>query len=154
MRKVASLKLALGGHGLLPFSHTPPAHLSNPPINQFNFALTYHHASFFASWSSTWCRVRAWVPPLREEAFPSVSITTHNSPHLPPFNAQVLNAWLAINLNLASARLQFHPHRSYLPSHYTTPSFFHPLLGGENMPSPELPNPPSLTHRQQRQSLL
>ena len=33
----------------------------------------------------------------------------------------------------------------YLPSHYITPSFFHPLLDGENMPSPELPNPFQLT---------
>ena len=28
----------------------------------------------------------------------------------------------------------------YLPSHYITPFFFHPLLDGEKMPSPELPN--------------
>ena len=38
-----------GGHGLHPFSHNPPAHLSNPPINQSDSALTYHHDSFFAS---------------------------------------------------------------------------------------------------------
>ena len=51
VRKVAALPLALGGARLLPFGHTPPAPLSNPPINQSDSALTYHHASFFASWS-------------------------------------------------------------------------------------------------------
>ena len=82
------------------------------------------------------------MPPLREDTFPSVTNTTPNSPPLPPFKAQVLNAWMAINV--ASARLQSHPHRSHLPSHYTSPSFFNPLLDGENMPSPKLPNPPHL----------
>ena len=118
-------------------------HHSNPPINQFDLGLTYHHASFFASWSSTWSLIRAWAPPLREENFPSATNITPNSPPLPPFKAQVLNTWLLINA--ASARLQHHPHRSYLPSHYTTPSFFHQLLDGENMPPPGLPNPPQLT---------
>ena len=113
--KVAALPLALGGARLLPFGHTPPAHLSNPPINQSDSALTYHHASFFPSWSSTWSRVRAWVPPLREKTFPCVSSTTHNSPPLPPFKAQVVDLCLATNL--ASARLQSHPHRACLPSH-------------------------------------
>ena len=146
VRKVAALPLALGGARLLPFGHTPPAPLSNPPINQSDSALTYHHASFFASWSSTWSRVRAWVPPLREETFPSVSITTHNSPPLPPFKAQVLDSCLAINLAFGSARLQSHPQRACLPSHYIIPPFFHPLLDGENMPFiPDLTNPPQLT---------
>ena len=142
MRKLASLPLALGGHGLLPFSHKPPHH-SDPPTNQSNLTLTYHHASFYASWSCTWSRIRAWVPPLRDETFPSVTITTPNSPPLPPFQAQVIDSWLAINL--ASARLQSHPHRACLPSHYTIPSFFHPLLDGENMPSPDATNPPQST---------
>ena len=111
VRKLASLPLALGGHGLLPFSHKPPHH-SDPPTNQSNLTLTYHHASFYASWSCTWSRIRAWVPPLRDETFPSVTITTPNSPPLPPFQAQVIDSWLAINL--ASARLQSHPHLSLI----------------------------------------
>ena len=129
MRRVASLPLALGGHGLVPFNLTPSTHHSNPPINQSELALTYHHASFFASWSSTWSSIRAWVPPLRGESFPSATNLSPNSPPLPPFKAQVLNTWWLINA--ASARPQHHPYRSYLPSHYTAPSFFHPLLDGE-----------------------
>ena len=74
---------------------------------------------------------------------------SYNSPlalqklYIPPFKAQVLDSWLAINL--ASARLQSHPHRACLSSRYTIPSFFHPLLDGENMPSPDLTNPPQST---------
>ena len=143
MRRVASLPLALGGHGLVPFNLTPSTHHSNPPINQSELALTYHHASFFASWSSTWSSIRAWVPPLRGESFPSATNLSPNSPPLPPFKAQVLNTWWLINA--ASARQQHHPYRSYLPSHYTAPSFFHPLLDGENLPSPDATNPPQST---------
>ena len=57
-------------------------------------------------------------------------------------------------INAASAsKLQHHPHRAVLPSHFKTPSFFHPLLDGENGPSPESPipfeatsNSPSMSH--------
>ena len=83
VRKLASLPLALGGHGILPFSHEPPPHHDSPPTNQHQAnrnltSLTYHHASFYASWSCTWSRIRAWVPPLRDESFPPV--TRHHSP--------------------------------------------------------------------------
>ena len=54
-----------------------------------------------------------------------------------------ITSWLAINL--ASARLQSHPHRACLSSRYTIPSFFHPLLDGENLPSPDATNPPQST---------
>ena len=67
VRKVASLPLASGGHGILSsFSHTRPTQPSNPPINQSESPLTHHHASFSLSWASTWSIIRAWMPPLRE----------------------------------------------------------------------------------------
>ena len=119
VRKLASLPLALGGHGFLPFSHERPLPHSDSPTNQADPTLTYHHASFYASWACTWSRIRAWVPPLRDESFPPVTNVTPNSPPLPPFQAQVIDTWLAINL--ASARLQSHPHRARLPSHYSIP---------------------------------
>ena len=78
-------------------------------------------------------------PPLREESFPSATDLAPNSPPLPPYKAQVLRTWLLINA--ASAKLQHHPHRAVLPSHFKFPSFFHPLLDGENGPSPESPIP-------------
>ena len=87
----------------------------------------------------TWSLIRAWVPPLRGESFPSATDLAPNSPPLPPYKAQVLRTWLLINA--ASAKLQHHPHRAVLPSHYKIPSFFHPLLDGENGPSPESPIP-------------
>ena len=111
MRRVASLPLALGGHGLVPFNLTPSTHHSKLPINQSELALTYHHASFFASWSSTWSSIRAWVPPLRGESFPSATNLSPNSPPLPPFKAQVLNTWWLINA--ASARQQHHPYTDH-----------------------------------------
>jgi len=142
VRKVCSLPLALGGHGLLPFNlnPSPPQH-SNPPINhsQSDLALTYHHSAFFSSWSATWSLIRAWVPPLRGESFPSASDLAPNAPPLPPYKRQVLRTWLLINA--ASAKLQHHPHRSVLPSHFKLPSFFRPLLDGENGPSSESPIP-------------
>jgi len=147
VRKVCSLPLALGGHGLIPFNlnPSPPQH-SNPPINhsQADLALTYHHSAFFSSWSATWSLIRAWVPPLRGESFPSASDLVCNSPPLPPYKRQVLHTWLLINT--ASAKLQHHPHRSVLPSptHFKLPSFFHPLLDG-NGPSPESPIPFQIT---------
>ena len=120
VRKLASLPLALGGHGFLPFSHERPLPHSDSPTNQTaDHTLTYHHASFYASWACTWSRIRAWVPPLRDESFPPVTNVTPYSPPLPPFQAQVIDTWLAINL--ASARLQSHPHRARLPSHYSIP---------------------------------
>ena len=121
VRKLASLPLALGGHGFLPFSHERPLPHSDSPTNrnQTDPTLTYHHASFYASWACTWSRIRAWVPPLRDESFPPVTNVTPYSPPLPPFQAQVIDTWLAINL--ASARLQSHPHRARLPSHYSIP---------------------------------
>ena len=94
VRKVCSLSLALGGHGLLPFNLNPsPLQHSNPPINhsQSDLALTYHHSAFFASWSATWSLIRAWVPPLRGESFPSASDLAYNSPPLPPYKRQVLH---------------------------------------------------------------
>ena len=53
--------------------------------------------------------------------------------------ASLQSTWLLINA--ASAKLQHHPHRAVLPSHFKFPSFFHPLLDGENGPSPESPIP-------------
>ena len=41
-----TLPLALGGHGFLPFSHERPLPHSDPPTNQADPTLTYHHASF------------------------------------------------------------------------------------------------------------
>ena len=38
--------------------------------------------------------------------------------------------------------MQSHPHRACLPSHYIIPTFFHPLLDGENIPPPDPYNPP------------
>ena len=125
----------------------PPLHTTpfRPSISLILLSCIPSCFIFLHPWSSTWSRIRAWVPPLREETLPSVANITPNSPPLPPFKAQVLSAWMAINV--ASTRLQnHHPHRSYLlPSHYSTPSFVHPLLDGENMPSPKLPNPPQPT---------
>ena len=83
VRKVCSLPLALGGHGLLPFNlnPSPPQH-SSPPINhsQSDLALTYHHSAFFASWSATWSLIRAWSPPSGENPFhlPPTSLPTHH----------------------------------------------------------------------------
>ena len=99
----------------------------------------HHHSAFFASWSATWSLIRAWVLPLRGESFPSATDLAPNSPPLPPYKAQVLRTWLLINA--ASAKLQHHPHRAVLPSHDKVPSFFHPLLDGENGPSSESPIP-------------
>jgi len=146
VRKVCSLPLALGGHGLLPFniSSSPPQH-SNPPTNHFSqseTALTYHHSAFFASWAATWSLIRAWVSPLRGESFPSASDLACNSPPLPPYKRQVLHTWLLING--ASAKLQQHPHRAALPNHFKIPSFFHPLLDGNDL-SPESPIPSQST---------
>ena len=93
VRKVCSLPLALGGHGLLPFNINPsPRQHSNSPINhsQSDLALTRHHLAFFASWSATWSLIRAWVPPLRGESFPSPTDLAPNSSPLPPYKAQVL----------------------------------------------------------------
>ena len=146
VRKVCSLLLALGGHGLLPFNLNPsPLQHSNSPINhsQSDLALTHHHSAFFASWSATWSLIRAWVPPLRGESFPSATNLSPNSPPLSPYKAQVLRTWLLINA--ASAKLQHHPHRAVLPSHYKIPSFFHQLLDGENGPSLESPIPSQTT---------
>ena len=80
MRKDASLPLTFGGQGLFPFSHTPPAHQSNPPINQqCDFALTYHHASFVASWSSRRAVSKLGCPPSeRTPSLPSlIPLPTH-----------------------------------------------------------------------------
>ena len=146
VRKVGSLPLALGGHGLLPVNLAPSScQHSNSPINhsQSDLALTYHDSAFFASWSATWSLIRAWVPPLRGESFPSATKLSPNSPPLPPYEAQVLRTWLLINA--ASAKLQHHPHRAVLPSHYKIPSFFHQLLDGENGPSLESPIPSQTT---------
>ena len=113
--------------------------------SQSDLALTYHqhhsHSAFFASWSATWSLIRAWVSPPRGESFPSASDLAPNAPPLPraPYKRQVLRTWLLINA--VSAKLQHHPHRSVLPSHFKLPSFFHPLLDGENCPSPESPIP-------------
>ena len=85
------------------------------------------------------CLIRAWVPLLREENHPSLSdLITTNSPTYPPFKTQIRDAWLRINA--ASARLlQLHPSkRKHLPTHHRLPSFFHPLLDGENEPLPEM----------------
>jgi len=93
VKKVCSLPLALGGHGLLPFNINPsPRQHSNSPINhsQSDLALTRHHLAFFASWSATWSLIRAWVPPLRGESFPSPTDLAPNSSPLPPYKAQVL----------------------------------------------------------------
>ena len=76
VRKVCSLPLALGGHGLLPFNLNPsPPHHSNPPTNhsQSDLDLTYHHSAFFASWSATWSLSEHGFPPSGENPF-----------HLPP----------------------------------------------------------------------
>jgi len=122
-----------------------PRQHSNSPINhsQSDLALTYHDSAFFASWSATWSLIRAWVPPLRGESFPSATNLSPNSPPLSPYKAQVLRTWLLINA--ASAKLQHHPHRAVLPSHYKIPSFFHQLLDGENGPSLESPIPSQTT---------
>ena len=86
---------------------------------------------------------------LRGESFPSASDLAPNTP--PLHKRQVLRTWLLINA--ASAKLQHHPHRAVHPSQFKIPSFFHPLLDGENGPSPESPipfqatsNSPSLSH--------
>ena len=79
--------------------------------------------------------------PFQGGTLPYVTSTTPNSPPLPPFKSQVLSTWMKINA--ASARLQIAepppPILPIIPSHYTAPSFFHPLLDGENVPVPELP---------------
>ena len=148
VRRVCSLPLALGGHGLLPVNLAPSScQHSNSPINhsQSDLALTYHDSAFFASWSATWSLIRAWVPPLREESFPSVTNLSPNSP-LPPYKAQVIRTWLLINA--ASAKLQHHLHRAVLPSHDKIPSFFHPLEMVRMNPLPNrqfLPKPPPTT---------
>ena len=143
VRKVCSLPLALGGHGLLPFNLNPsPRQHSNSPINhsQPDLAFTHHHSAFFASWSATWSLIRAWVPPLRGESFPSATDLAPNSPPLPPYKAPG-SPHVASDQRRLGRKLQHHPHRAVLPSHYKIPSFFHPLLDGENGPSPESPIP-------------
>ena len=65
---------------------------------------------------------------------------------MPPYKAQGLRTWLLINA--ASAKLQHYPHLAIgavLPSRYRIPSFFHPLLDGENGSSPESPIPSQTT---------
>jgi hypothetical protein len=80
------------------------------------------------------------VPPLRGESFPSATDLAPNSPPLPPYKAPG-SPHVASDQRRLGRKLQHHPHRAVLPSHYKIPSFFHPLLDGENGPSPESPIP-------------
>jgi hypothetical protein len=142
---MAALPLGLGGHGLPPFSHPPPppatSNSSSTSPNPSDFAATHHHAAFYASWSASWSLIRPWVLLLREENLPSLSdLITSTSPPYPPFKTQIRDAWLRINA--ASARLKLHPERKHLPTHHRVPSYFDPLLDGENEPMPEMPPTP------------
>ena len=129
----------------LPLLHaSTPTHASTI-LSLISLSHIKYDPAFFASWSATWSLIRAWVPPLREESFPSVTNLSPNSP-LPPYKAQVIRTWLLINA--ASAKLQHHLHRAVLPSHDKIPSFFHPLEMVRMNPLPNrqfLPKPPPTT---------
>jgi hypothetical protein len=138
------LPLGLGGHGLAPLSHPPlPPTASNSSSinpNPADFTATHHHGAFYAScWSaSCWSLIRAWVPLLHEQNLPSLSDPiTSNSP---PYKTQIRDAWLRINAS--SARLKLHPERNHLPTHHRLPTYFEPLLDGENEPVPEMSSAP------------
>ena len=144
VRSVAALPLGLGGHGLLPFSHHPPplatSNSSSTSPNPSDFVATHHHAacSYASCWSASWSLIRAWVPLIREENLPSLSdLITSTSFKI---KIQIRDAWLKINT--ASARLKLHPERKHLPTHHRVPSYFDPLLDGENEPMPEMPPTP------------
>ena len=88
------------GPWLSPFQQYPPLLTTSicPSISLILLSCIPSCFIFLHPWSSTWSRIRAWVPPLREETLPSVANITPNSPPLPPFKAQVLSAWMAINV--------------------------------------------------------
>ena len=137
-RGVAALPLGLGGHGFTPFSHPPPppstSNSSSTNPNSSDFTATHHHGAFYASWSASWCLIRAWVPLLRDENLPSLSEPL--SPNSPPYKSQIRDAWLRINAS--SARLKLHPGRKFLPGHHPLPTYFDALLDGPYEPVPEM----------------
>jgi hypothetical protein len=132
------LPLGLGGHGLAPLSHPPlPPTASNSSSinpNPADFTATHHHGAFYASWSASWSLIRAWVPLLREENLPSLSDPIISNS--PPYKTQIRDAWLRIIAS--SARLKLHPERKHLPTHHRLPTYFDPLLDGENEPVPKM----------------
>ena len=128
VRKVCSLPLALGGHGLLPFNLNPsPRQHSNSPINhsQPDLAFTHHHSAFFASWSATWSLIRAWSPPSGENPFhlPPTSLPTHHPCLLTKH--QVLRTWLLINAASAASSNTIPIGLSFPPIIKSPPSFTH-----------------------------
>ena len=124
------------------FSHPPPppstSNFSSTNPNSSNSTATHHHGAFYASWSASWCLIRAWVPLLRDENLPSLSDPV--TPNSPPYKSQIRDAWLRINAS--SARLKLHPGRKYLPAHHRLPTYFDPLLDGEYEPVPEMSSTP------------
>ena len=152
VRQLASLPLALGGHGFLPFSHNNPPHHSNPPINQSDFALTYHHAPFMHLGHAHGA--------VSELGFP-LSETKPSLPSLSPLLTRRL--YPHSKLRLSTHRWPSTLHllvRNPTPTEHayplttpSPPSSIHSwmvrtclsLLDGENMPFPDATIPPQST---------